>query len=47
MVHGFVNQAGRLEALTIVFPPEFRWRSLNWKRSLNGNSGLRCRMAKF
>ncbi|MGA3345750.1 MAG: hypothetical protein ABSC76_12865 [Terracidiphilus sp.] len=23
MVHGFVNQAGRFEALTIAFPPEF------------------------
>jgi hypothetical protein len=23
MVHGFVNQAGRFEGLTIVFPPEF------------------------
>ena len=24
MIHGFVNQAGRFEALNIVFPPQFR-----------------------
>jgi hypothetical protein len=23
MVHGFVNQAGRFEALTVAFPPDF------------------------
>jgi hypothetical protein len=23
MVHGFVNQAGRFEALTVAFPPQF------------------------
>jgi hypothetical protein len=23
MVHGFLNQAGRFEALAIVFPPDF------------------------
>jgi hypothetical protein len=23
MIHGFVNQAGRFEALAVAFPPEF------------------------